>query len=155
MEEQPAALQNVAHSSTADAKLCAFINALATTGIVTDSAAIAGFSRKYAYEIKEKDADFSARWDDALEQACDLLEREARRRALEGVTRKLFYKGTPVLDPETGTQYIEHHYSDGLLTKLLAAHRPNKFGDKSKVELTGKDGEAFKVYLGFDPNSVV
>ena len=131
-----------------------FLESLSTGGIVTDAAKVAGFSREYAYEVRKKDEVFAMLWDDAIEQATDLLEKEARRRALEGVPRKVFYKGDPVLDPDTGKQYVEREYSDGLLSKLLAAHRPDKFGDKSKLELTGKNGEAFKVYLGVEADKV-
>lgn len=154
MEADATTPQTLAHSRAAEIKLSAFLEALSLTGNVTESAKRAGFSRDYAYEVREKDAGFASRWDSALEEACDRMELEARRRAVDGIPRMKFHQGVAILDPRTLEPYIEMEYSDGLLTTLLKAHRPEKFRDKSSVELTGKDGEAFKVYLGVDVDKV-
>lgn len=137
---EEATSQSFAHSDRCEAKLCAFIEALAETGIVTDAAKIAGFSREYAYEVRGKDEVFAMLWNDAIAQSSDVLLREARRRAVDGVRRKIFYKGAPVIDPETGSQYIEAEYSDGLLSKMLAAYMPEMFSDKKEVKHSGEVG---------------
>lgn len=50
------------------------------------------------------------------------------------------------MDPATGQQYFEYEYSDTLMQFLLRAHR---YGDKSKVEITGKDGAPIAVRTDF------
>ena len=45
----------------------------------------AGFARQTAYAFRKASPAFALAWEDALEQATDELEAEARRRALEGV----------------------------------------------------------------------
>ena len=71
---------------------------------------------------------FRRLWEEALEQAMDLLEGEARRRAT-GVKRDVWYAGEKV-----GSESV---YSDTLLIFLLKAHRPAKFRDNVKVEHPG------------------
>lgn len=73
----------------------------------------------------------------AKKQALRYLEEEARRRAVEGIRKKKFYKGEPIIDPVTGNQYEETEYSDAMLMFLLKCQLPEKYGDKSKLELSG------------------
>jgi hypothetical protein len=86
----------------------AFLTALRNTANVRYACEQAATSRMTAYKHKREDAAFAAEWREALTDACDLLELEARRRAVEG--------------------------SDSLLMKLLAAHRPNKYRENVKVD---------------------
>ena len=104
----------------------AFLAALARSANVRLSASAACISRKTAYEHREKDAAFAAAWDTALEEACDLLEAEARRRAVEGVDDGVWYKGKKV------GKLIR--YSDTLLIFLLKAHRPEKYRENARHE---------------------
>ena len=73
----------------------------------------------------------------AKKQALLYLEVEARRRAVEGIKKKKFYKGEPIVDPVSGQQYEETEYSDAMLMFLLKCQLPEKYGDKSKLELSG------------------
>jgi hypothetical protein len=132
--------QNPAHSRSAEIKLSAFLEALSLTANVTESCKRAGFGRDYAYEVRGKDTNFARRWDSALEEACDRMELEARRRAVDGIPRLKFHQGIAILDPATGSPYIEYEYSDGLLTTLLKAHRPDKYRDRQEVEHKGDIG---------------
>ena len=112
----------------------AFLAALAITGNVSASARAAGIERASTYAARNVDDAFAAAWEDAMEQATDALELEARRRAADGMVRKKFTsKGDPIIDPETGLQYIEHEYSDTLMCLLLKAHRPVKFRELRSV----------------------
>src|SRR5262245_47497044 len=77
---------------------------------------------------------------DALEEAADHLQAEARRRAVDGVKKLKFYNGRPVIDPATGQQYYEHEYSDSLLMALLRGLRPHIFGDAVTHRHQGSDG---------------
>lgn len=106
-----------------------FLEHLARTGNVTQSAEASGFTRKTAYKHRREDPEFAAAWDDAFEQATDALESEARRRAYDGVKRPVYQGGELV-------GYVQE-YSDQLMLALLKAHRRGTFGDKQQVEHSG------------------
>ena len=107
----------------------AFIEALRATGNVTRAAKYAGRSRNQAYHVRRHSEDFAAQWDDALEEGTDLLDAEARRRAVTGIDKPVYYKGEVVGSITK--------YSDRLLMFLLRAHRPQVFRDGGKVKHTG------------------
>lgn len=138
-----------------------FLEHLRTSCNVAGSCRAVGISSAAVYALRDKDADFAAAWDDALEDAYDYLEAEARRRAFEGVEEPVVYQGqlTPVwernsdgtfvkdddgnltqeLNPDGSPKYLTvRKYSDGLAQFLLKGYRRRKFGEK--LELTGKDG---------------
>lgn len=62
----------------------AFLAALEQNGSVTASAEAAHMGRSMVYKHKRTDPEFSRQWDEAIEQAADTLEDEARRRAFAG-----------------------------------------------------------------------
>ena len=106
----------------------AFIEQLKATGNVTLAAIGAGVTRQHACRTRNRSKAFRRSWEEALEQAMDLLEGEARRRAT-GIRRDVWYAGEVVGE--------ESVYSDTLLIFLLKAHRPAKFRDNVKVEHSG------------------
>lgn len=126
---------------TADDWKPRFLTALRETSNIRNSCERANVGRATFYEHRDSDEQFRHEVRQALNDACDKLEGEARRRAFEGLVRKKFDRGLPVMDPETGEQYVEREYSDTLLVFLLKAHRPKKFRDNIKHELTGADGQ--------------
>lgn len=127
----------------------AFLSRLRQTGIVSRAAEAAGIERPTAYRLRDAHEDFRAEWDEALEEAADAMEVEAQRRAVEGLVRKKFAKdGVPLIDPETGQQYVEREYSDTLLIFLLKGARPEKFRDNVRVLGAGKGGEVLVKVLG-------
>ncbi len=98
--------------------------------------------------------------------ARDVLIDEARRRAVDGVPRLKFHEGSVVMVPDPSGKmvpnpyakmvlnaegkfeqaltpamvpYVEHHCSDMLLSKLIDAEWPEKFG-KKVLEHTGNVG---------------
>lgn len=99
-----------------------FFVALSATCNVTASAAEVGMSRQYMHQLRREDKAFAKRWEDAIEQATDALEAEARRRAIDGFKRPIFFQGKQV-----GSETL---YSDPLMITLLKAHRPEKFREK-------------------------
>lgn len=109
-----------------------FIAKLTSSGNVSAAAREAGISRRAAYDRRDDDPAFAAAWSDALEEATDALEEEARRRAVEGTEKPLLYKGEVV-------GYIQE-YSDTLMTLLLKAHRPEKYRERKGVEVSGPGG---------------
>jgi hypothetical protein len=119
-------------------QLAAFIELLRKTCNVTQSAKSCGFDRVTAYRYRERDPDFAAAWNDAIESAVDDLEGEARRRAYEGTEEYVVSSGRVVTLNET--PLTVRRYSDQLMISLLAAHRPEKYRARSSVELTGKNG---------------
>jgi hypothetical protein len=108
-----------------------FLKALADTGNVRLACLSGGVERSWAYRTRDRDKTFGAAWEQALEDAADRLEAEAYRRAVQGVRRErpIFYQGRQV-----GAEMITE-YSDGLLTLLLKAHRPERFKDRMSVSM--------------------
>ena len=85
-----------------------FLRALATTGIVSRAALAAGVQPSTVYALRKRDADFAAAFDDAMEQATDVMEAEARRRAVEGYEEPVVYQGqlTPLWERDELGQVV-------------------------------------------------
>lgn len=126
-----------------------FLDVFRKTGNVTFSASQAGVDRLTHYICWMKDPKYVEAFTSAKEEATDVLEYEARRRALKGVRKHAgFYKGRPVMraagppNPETGEPNLEaimvDEYSDTLLIFLLKGNRPEKY--RERVELTDHEG---------------
>ena len=109
-----------------------FIANLRKTANVRQACLATPVHRRTAYRARERDADFAAQWDDALEEACDKLEEEAWNLALHGTTRPIFYKGK-----ECG-EVVQH--DSGMIKYLLGANRPAKYRENYSVEHTGPSG---------------
>jgi hypothetical protein len=129
-----------------------FLLALASSGNISHACSEAGIDRKTAYNRKRDDAGFRARWSDAINEAADLLELEARRRAHDGVNEPVVFqgevagqwvdeggetcqKGTP------GARFVPltiKRYSDTLLIFLMKGTRPKKWRESFKHEFTGR-----------------
>lgn len=87
----------------------AFLLALRNSANVRASCQAAGISRKEAYKQRGKSARFREAWDEAIEDALDVLEAEAWRRARAS--------------------------SDYLLWRMLASLRREKFGDAVRITI--------------------
>lgn len=113
-----------------------FLAALSQTGVVRDATAVARIDRTTAYKARANDPVFAEAWDVACEDAADAAEAEAWRRAVEGVDKPVFQGGLCV-----GTI---REYSDGLLTLILKARRPEKYRERHHVsaEVTHHDGDS-------------
>lgn len=88
-----------------------FIELLAQTCNVTLAAKGAGVSRSAAYVHRSLFGDFAAQWDSAEQEAIEVLEAEAWRRA--------------------------RRTSDTLLIFLLKAHKPDKYRENVQQQHTG------------------
>jgi hypothetical protein len=119
-----------------------FLAAYRECGIVRRAARAAGISRTTHYGWLEEDDTYPDRFREAHEDATDILEEEARRRAIEGLRRVKFNPktGKPYIDPETKQPYTEHEYSDRILEVMLKAKRPEEFKERIAAEHTGKNG---------------
>ncbi|HXH86543.1 MAG TPA: hypothetical protein VNI35_06925 [Nitrospira sp.] len=92
----------------------------AQSGSITLASQHAGISRRTHLNWR-KEKRFAAAREEALSIAIDLMEGEARRRALEGTLEPVYYGGKPV--------GAIRRYSDTLLMFLLKAARPEKYRD--------------------------
>jgi len=115
----------------------AFLAAFAEVGNITQAAEIAKIERKTHYVWMGKDENYVLAFEEAQEQAADRLEQEARRRAMEGTLKPVFYKGE-----ECG---VIREYSDTLLIFLMKGARPEKYKERISAEHTGKDGGPIEV----------
>jgi hypothetical protein len=108
---------------------------------VTSAAKVAGLARRYVYDIKDADPEFAAEWDDAIEQATDLLEDAIRKRAIEGETEPVYYKGVIV-------GHVQKT-SDLLKMFMMKARRP-EYRDNARVEISTSDklGELMEAITG-------
>lgn len=113
-----------------DEKLKAlFLRELSEYPNITVAARAVGVSATTVYKHRKEDPLFAERMQEALDEAVDLLEDEAHRRAFKGVEKIVFYKGD-----ECGAV---REYSDALAMFLLKAHRPNKYRERSEVAMSG------------------
>ena len=87
-----------------------FLARLRNSGNVRLSCTAAGVPRRTVYNWRNKWATFRDEWDEALEDACDILEAKAWERAVDG-------------------------QSDRMLMFLLKAHRPDRFKDRSETDV--------------------
>lgn len=86
-----------------------FLSALRNSANVRASCEAAGISRQAAYKHRDGHERFRNEWNSAIDEACDLLEFVARKRAMET--------------------------SDTLLIFLLKAHRPTLYRDRLSIDL--------------------
>src|SRR5688572_27281205 len=96
-----------------------FLKQLAAGCTVSSAAKSIGTGRSTVYQWRDADVDFAQAWDDAIESGTDVMEDEAVRRAVHGVDRPIYYRGT-VCGHVT-------EYSDDLLIRMLKARRRAKY----------------------------
>jgi hypothetical protein len=109
-----------------------FLEAYAQTGNVSYSAAVAGVGRSQIYRWQEVDDQFVLAMKEAENQAVELLEHEARTRATEGakIVRRVYRNGVLI------EEVVERRPSDAVLVRLLAALKPELYGDKLAITQT-------------------
>ena len=105
-----------------------FIELLRQTANVRLSADGAGIDRDTAYRRRQRDPEFAAAWRQAEADAVDVLEAEARRRALT--------------------------VSDNLLMFLLKAHRPERFRETIRIDLR-REAERIAAEFGIDAEAAI
>ena len=99
-----------------------FLKVLGTGLSVSDAARQTGWARSSVYHYRQTDEEFGVAWDEAIETGTDILEDEARRRAVEGCEENVYYQGK-IID-------TKRNYSDTLLIFLLKARRPEKYRER-------------------------
>lgn len=114
----------------------AFLTTLATTGNVRLSCEAAEIDRKTAYNLRHNDQSFAADWEHAQQEAADILEQEARRRAHDGWEEPVF--GSMGTGRGSGVVGTVRKYSDTLLIFLLKGAKPEMYRDRTDVHHSGK-----------------
>lgn len=110
----------------------AFLDAYAQLGNITAAAKAAGCDPSRHRNDWVKDPAYLAEFQEAHEQASDLLEAEALRRATRGTARGVYHQGKKI---DTVMDY-----SDSLLIFLLKATRPGKFRESVDINHSGMVG---------------
>jgi hypothetical protein len=100
-------------------KKAAFLAAFALTGNVTDACKLSEVPRRTHYDWLTADGGYVEAFAEAKKEAIDHLEREAVRRAVEGVEEPVFYQGMVC--------GAIRKYSDTLLIFLLKGANPQKY----------------------------
>lgn len=130
-----------------------FLRVLAETGNVTAAAREAGMARSQFYVVRAADPSFAVLWRDAEEAAADLLEAEARRRAVDGVEEPLMGGGKLIKDDD-GNAVLVRKYNDRLLEFLLKAHRPDRYKDKTEGSAAAHAAlPGVRIVIGPDPDA--
>lgn len=101
------------------------------TGNVMRSAQAAGVSRSTVYAACARSKTFATAVKEAEEEALEVLELEAHRRAVHGTKKPVFYKGARC-------GYVRE-FSDTLMIVLLKARAPEKYRE-NKIVHTGPGG---------------
>jgi hypothetical protein len=147
----------MANAPIAPAKKKKFLDELAKTGNITKSCKAASVDRKTIYRHRKDDDEFKSLFEDALDQAADALEGEARRRAFQGVKKPVYQGGKRI-------GYVQE-YSDTLLIFLLKGAKPGKYRERFETNQTNfdfnnadlsllNDYEIERIIAGDDPRSV-
>lgn len=88
--------------------------------------------RTLHYRWLKSSEKYTAAFKRAKEEFGDVLEGEAIRRANEGTLEPVFYQGAAC-----GAIRV---YSDGLMQFLLKGAKPEKYGNKAAIEVSGPNG---------------
>jgi hypothetical protein len=117
-----------------------FLDVFGELGIISRAAEAAGVGRTTVYEWQEHDEHFSLAFRQAEIRSTEVLESEARRRAVDGVEkeRRVYDNRGNLID-----EYTETSYSDTLLIFLLKARDPNKYRERLQLQHADADGEKF------------
>ena len=125
----------------------AFLSAFAKLGTVGRAAKLARIDRHtHANWLKEEGEQgdlYRQAFADAMDEAGDIMEAEARRRAVDGVEKPVF--GSLGQGQGSGEIGRVQEYSDTLLIFLLKGARPEKFRDRYGVEIGGPGGQPIAV----------
>ena len=93
-----------------------FIEASSEVPSVKHAGLRAGIGRREVYRLRERNAEFAAKWAEVLDLAIDELEARAFKLALEG----------------------DDHVAANLLTFLLRCHRPELYRETNRFEIDAR-----------------
>ena len=107
-----------------------FLDSLRAGNTISFACDAFNLARRAMYQLREDDEAFRAEWDEAYEEGAEILEQEARRRAVDGIDKPIVYRGVI-----TGKV---KEYSDTLLIFLIKGRKPDVYGDKIQQQQSGE-----------------
>ncbi len=112
-----------------------FLDEFSEVGIISRAAEAAGVGRTTVYDWQEHDDQFAYAFRQAEIRSTEVLESEARRRAVDGVEkhRRVYDNRGNLID-----EYVETTYSDTLLIFLLKARSPEKYRERHDITTGGQ-----------------
>lgn len=124
------------------ARKAAFLTAFpAMRGQVVATSRQIGVSHSLPYKWLANDQEFADKFDAIKKELAETIEAELLRRGVDGVAKPVYYKGTIC-------GHVQE-YSDVLLLAAAKAFMPDKYRERSDVNVTGPP---IKLYVGFDPD---
>uniref|UniRef100_A0A6M3IP17 Putative terminase n=1 Tax=viral metagenome TaxID=1070528 RepID=A0A6M3IP17_9ZZZZ len=111
-------------------KMKAFLVAMEQTGNISAAAQASRVARRSHYMWMDRSQGYREAFAVAKEHAADLMEIEARKRAMEGVVEPVIRKDDDGVWRAVGGI---RRYSDTLLIFLLKAARPEKYRERHEV----------------------
>lgn len=115
-----------------------FLDAYSVTGLKNKACKHAGFSPASLRTLMERDPQFREAFEEAREDAVEVLEDAAWQRAVHGNEETRF-------DKEGNTIGTRTVFSDGLLTTLLKANAPDKYRERTSTEISGPGGQPIEI----------
>ena len=122
-----------------EARKRAFLAAFRQTGVIGHATKAVDIHRDQPRRWRKEDHEFNRQYKQALNEATDLLESYALKRATVGVERPIYQGGKKV-----GTV---NEISDTLLIFMLKARRPKKYRDRFKAEVSGPNDGPIPVLM--------
>lgn len=113
---------------------------VACSGNVTKTCKLMNLNMRSLYYALEHDTEFNSEFERAMNLSLKTAEDELKRRAVDGVDKPVWFKGECVGH--------ERQYSDGLLSKLLAAH--DRKWRTNNLEVTGADGGPIQASISIE-----
>lgn len=113
-----------------------FLSYLTVSGNASAAARAVGVTLSTVTKRYKENKEFAQAWDDAMALAGGALEEAVYRRAVNGVAKKLWYRGEPVIDPETGEQAVEVSHDTSREALLLKRFMPEQYRERSDVRVS-------------------
>lgn len=107
---------------------------------ITATRKVFGISRSALASARAKDSEFNDSIKEAVADGYDMMEEEARRRAVEGVSEPVYYRGEEIGSIQK--------FSDTLLKFLLTHCKPEKFNPGAKVTVGAGEKVSFTFNVG-------
>lgn len=117
----------------------AWLEAFRVCGTVSGACKVVNIGRRTVYDARNRDEEFAQAWQELEDTTTDRMEREAFRRAVEGVERDIYFKGDPV-----GT---ERQFSDTLLIFMLKARKPQIYRENVHIQHGGEVAQRVTVEI--------
>lgn len=109
-----------------------FLDAYGRIGVISAAARVANIDRVTHYNWMASDSKYAEAFALKEEEAKELLEEEAHRRAVAGVDKPLVYQGRIMTDRD-GKPVTIKEYSDTMLIFLMKGAMPEKYRDRYEI----------------------